>query len=98
MTLNILAEAMCPLTTQTQTLFFQIEKENGEENIKLRVPVSKRTDTGKYTVALKNDFGEDTGDISVTVLGMCRSFDEANRKDFDVNFHLYIIIFVSCLY
>ena len=35
------------------------------------VPVSKRGDTGTYTLALKNEFGEDSGDIEVIVLGEC---------------------------
>ena len=48
---------------------FQVEKKNDEENIKLHVPVSVRGDTGKYTVTLKNDHGEDQGDINVIVLG-----------------------------
>jgi hypothetical protein len=34
------------------------------------VPVSKRGDTGKYTIKLSNEFGEDSGDINVVVLGM----------------------------
>ena len=37
----------------------------------LDVPVARRDDTGKYTIALKNEYGEDEGDINVIVLGQC---------------------------
>ena len=43
--------------------------ESGEENAKLRVPVSKRSDTGKYKVKVANKFGEDEGEVNVVVLG-----------------------------
>ena len=33
------------------------------------VPVSKRSDTGQYTIHLANKYGEDSGDINVIVLG-----------------------------
>ncbi len=46
-----------------------MNQENGEEDAKLGIPVSKRDDTGKYTICLKNEYGEDEGDIEVIVLG-----------------------------
>ena len=48
---------------------FQAQLENNDEVAKLHVPVSERKDTGKYKIALKNEFGEDSGDIDVIVLG-----------------------------
>ena len=46
-----------------------MNQENDEDNAKLLVPVSKRGDTGKYTIKLANKHGEDSGDINVIVLG-----------------------------
>ena len=43
--------------------------ESGEENAILDVPIASRDDTGKYTVCLSNQFGEDEGDVNVVVLG-----------------------------
>jgi len=42
--------------------------ENNDVHSKLHKPASKRTDTGKYKVHLKNDSGEDECDIDVIVL------------------------------
>lgn len=48
---------------------FHIKAENDEDNAKLHIPRCERDDTGDYTIKLKNEFGEDTGDIKVIVLG-----------------------------
>ena len=48
---------------------FQVEQTSGEENAVLSIPVSKRSDTGKYTITLSNKFGEDAGDLNINVLG-----------------------------
>ena len=52
-------------------MLLQINVDSGEENTVLDVPVARRDDTGKYTIALKNEYGEDEGDINVIVLGQC---------------------------
>ncbi|XP_074660014.1 twitchin-like [Tubulanus polymorphus] len=44
------------------------EIDTTEENTKMRVPCAKREDTGKYTIALSNEFGNDSGDVNVIVL------------------------------
>ena len=44
--------------------------ENGEEKAVMSIPVSKREDSGKYTIAVTNPNGQDSGDIKVVVLGM----------------------------
>ena len=46
-----------------------MEQTSGEENAVLSIPVSKRSDTGKYTINLSNKFGEDSGDLKIIVLG-----------------------------
>ena len=46
-----------------------MDQTSGEENAVLSIPVSKRSDTGKYTINLKNKFGEDSGDLNIIVLG-----------------------------
>jgi len=43
--------------------------ENGEEKLLLNIPCAVRGDTGKYVVTVKNDLGEDSGEIKVIVLG-----------------------------
>ena len=50
-------------------VILQLMMENREENALLNVPIASRDDTGKYTACLKNEFGEDEGDINVVVLG-----------------------------
>lgn len=50
-----------------------MEQTSGEENAVLSIPVSKRSDTGKYTVNLSNKFGEDSGDLKIIVLGAFKS-------------------------
>ena len=50
-------------------VILQLMMENGEENALLNVPIASRDDIGKYTACLKNEFGEDEGDINVVVLG-----------------------------
>jgi hypothetical protein len=47
---------------------FSTQLENDDVHSKLHKPSSKRTDTGKYKVQLKNDSGEDECDIDVIVL------------------------------
>lgn len=49
--------------------FLQVQLKSGEEEAALDIPVSKRSDTGKYAVTVSNPFGEDTGTINVVVLG-----------------------------
>ena len=39
-----------------------------DESTKLDIPKSKRGDTGKYKCVLKNEFGEDEGELNVIVL------------------------------
>ena len=36
----------------------------------MRIPVSKRSDTGKYTVTVTNENGTESHDIDVNVLGL----------------------------
>ena len=47
---------------------FSTQLENNDVHSKLHKPSSKRADTGKYKVQLKNDSGEDECDIDVIVL------------------------------
>jgi hypothetical protein len=47
----------------------RVTMENGEDKAVLSIPVSKRDDSGKYTIAVKNANGEDAGDIKIVVLG-----------------------------
>lgn len=47
----------------------QVKQENPEEKAILHIPSSVRGDTGKYTITAKNEFGEDSGDFNVIVLG-----------------------------
>ncbi|CAH1785276.1 unnamed protein product [Owenia fusiformis] len=46
----------------------RVQMNNDEENAKLHVPVSKRDDSGKYTIAVDNPNGADSKDIKVVVL------------------------------
>jgi len=46
----------------------QIKHEAGEVKAVLRIESSVRSDTGKYTITAKNEFGEDSGDISMIVV------------------------------
>ncbi|CAG2161698.1 unnamed protein product [Oppiella nova] len=41
--------------------------ENKDEMISLKIPVSQRGDTGKYTIKATNPYGEDSADIQVLV-------------------------------
>jgi len=45
-----------------------MKQEAGEEKAVLHIESSVRSDTGKYTITAKNEFGEDSGDISVVVV------------------------------
>lgn len=58
-----------PAAAATPTARLQVQQEDEEEAAKLNVLVSKRSDSGVYTVAVKNDHGEDSGDFKVIVLG-----------------------------
>lgn len=60
---------MMAITDVSILLWFQVNQKNDEDNAKLVVPVSKRSDTGQYTIHLANKYGEDSGDINVIVLG-----------------------------
>lgn len=50
-------------------ILFQVNQDYGEEKAVFSIPSSVRGDTAKYTITAKNDFGEDSGDITVIVLG-----------------------------
>ncbi|XP_014665457.1 PREDICTED: twitchin-like isoform X3 [Priapulus caudatus] len=47
---------------------FHVKMDNDDDDAKLHIPRCVRDDTGDYTIKLKNEFGEDTGDIKVIVL------------------------------
>ena len=47
----------------------QAQTMNDETDAKLHIPSAERGDTGKYTVKVKNENGEDEVDLSVIVLG-----------------------------
>jgi len=51
----------------------QVQQKNDEEQAQVHVPSAKREDTGKYAITVANPFGQDTGLISVVVLGFTRS-------------------------
>lgn len=66
----------------------QIQLKSGEEQAALDIPVSKRSDTGKYAVTVSNPFGEDTGTINVVVLGRCIRFPWINETEYNIHRHL----------
>lgn len=41
-----------------------------DENTNLTIPVSRRDDSGSYTIKAKNPYGEDSADLTVIVYGM----------------------------
>ena len=45
----------------------RIQTENREGMISLKIPVSQRSDSGKYTIKATNPYGEDSADIQVLV-------------------------------
>ena len=45
----------------------RIQTENKDEMISLKIPVSQRSDSGKYTIKATNPYGEDSADIQVLV-------------------------------
>ena len=47
----------------------QAQCTNSEEEAKLFIPKCERKDTGKYTITVSNDFGTQSADIPVVVLG-----------------------------
>jgi len=47
----------------------QVLQKSDEEQAQVHIPVAKREDTGKYAITVSNPFGEDTGLVSVVVLG-----------------------------
>ncbi|ESO03551.1 hypothetical protein HELRODRAFT_191869 [Helobdella robusta] len=46
----------------------RIEQKNGEEEASLHIPVTKKSDNGKYAITVSNPNGVDTGYINVIVL------------------------------
>ena len=42
---------------------------NDDDKAVVDIPISKRGDTGKYKLQLKNDHGEGEGDVDVEVVG-----------------------------
>ena len=42
---------------------------NTEEEATVDIPIAKRGDTGKYNISVANDYGSDSGDLKVIVLG-----------------------------
>jgi len=48
----------------------QVQQKSDEEQAQVHIPVAKREDSGKYAITVTNPFGEDTGLVSVVVLGM----------------------------
>jgi len=47
----------------------QVVQKSDEEQAQVHIPSAKREDTGKYAITVSNPFGQDTGLISVVVLG-----------------------------
>lgn len=47
----------------------RIQALSGEESVGLSIPVTQRSDSGKYTITAKNDYGEDSADMTVVVYG-----------------------------
>lgn len=47
----------------------RVEMTNDEDNAKVHIPSCRRDDSGDFQIHLKNDNGEDVGDIRVIVLG-----------------------------
>lgn len=47
----------------------RVQTEATEDSIGLSIPVTQRSDSGKYTVTAKNPHGEDSADITVLVYG-----------------------------
>ncbi|KAG1672466.1 Twitchin [Nymphon striatum] len=45
----------------------RILKKTGDENTNLTIPVSRRDDSGSYTIKAKNPYGEDSADLTVIV-------------------------------
>ena len=55
------------------TLFMfpgQAQTMNDDKEAKLHIPRAERGDTGKYTIKVANEHGEESADIAVVVLGM----------------------------
>jgi len=48
----------------------QVLQKSDEEQAQVHIPSAKREDTGKYAITVSNPFGQDTGLISVVVLGL----------------------------
>lgn len=65
----------------------QIKQENPEEKAILHIPTSVRGDSGKYTITAKNEFGEDSGDFKVIVLGRSKSSFSVGHSSSD-NYNL----------
>jgi len=56
-------------TLKCQIVRLKVQQKSDEEQAQLQIPVAKREDTGKYAITVSNPFGQDTGLISVVVLG-----------------------------
>lgn len=61
----------------------QVKLENPEEKTILNIPSAVRGDTGKYTIKAKNEFGEDSGDFKVIVLGKVDFFQLRTLLDLE---------------
>ena len=48
----------------------RILADSGEDYVGLKIPMTQRSDSGKYTITAKNDYGEDSADMTVLVYGM----------------------------
>lgn len=51
----------------------RILADSGEDYVGLKIPMTQRSDSGKYTITAKNDYGEDSADMTVLVYGMSRA-------------------------
>ena len=60
---------MTPVTLFHCLYVLQCKQTNDDDNAKFHIPSALRDDTAKYTIQLANEFGEDEGDLNVTVIG-----------------------------
>ena len=51
-------------------VFKQAQCTNSEEEAKLHIPKCERNDTGKYTITVSNQYGMQSADVPVVVLGV----------------------------
>lgn len=52
----------------------RVKVSNEDYSTRLKVIDSKRSDSGTYTLTAKNQYGSDTAEVRVVVLGKCSSF------------------------